>query len=592
MTQPNSVPQLNLAPQLNRPLSLWNPFDYLRFLYWIFFFPQALRWYEEQYLIDNKSHQIKLWIQGSLLTVIIPVSICKLLEEIGYSIDWSEVYFGIILGVGTVVFVQRLAACFGGHLWVVYGVAWFIIYGTTLSVTDCLLTPLGFYGFGVWLFSGILLNLILSIWFSWELDLAHTLPNNISSLINLLKMIAVLLFFLPIVSFIAKTYGIAYSILFLMISIVICLVGKYGTPTKLAVEYSLIAGVALCILLIFNSSTYQFIILVKISEIILFYFYFLLFFIGSFVVILRPVTWLIGLLLDEEKIKKNSLLFPRITPIPLAFLTTHLTTWLRQDWPVGLHNANELLRYSHQFIPVVKAINQVLPETPSEQLIFRVSQLATNSTGWQLVKYASFSLSEQFQLELKGRRSSELMFTLKPRLDTPSAATAAGFWYLYKECPEAAMEAFDIVRTLMYGEEMLILAQILNQLQEVTYYSELNLDDEYEEEEDDDDDCELNQQVKTIEKLNNIAAIELPTFPSEPLLRPTTWKVLNSLQSVILDLQFIVGETSESTHNSVLSRAIHKLQEIVDNGDTIPEAERNLVINISLTFKEILEEMI
>ena len=43
------VPRLNLAPQLNRPLSLWNPLDYVRLLYWTFFFPQALRWYVRQF---------------------------------------------------------------------------------------------------------------------------------------------------------------------------------------------------------------------------------------------------------------------------------------------------------------------------------------------------------------------------------------------------------------------------------------------------------------------------------------------------------------------------------------------------------------
>ncbi len=42
-----SVPKLDLAPKLKRPLSWWNPLDYLRLLYWVFYFPQALRWYVE-----------------------------------------------------------------------------------------------------------------------------------------------------------------------------------------------------------------------------------------------------------------------------------------------------------------------------------------------------------------------------------------------------------------------------------------------------------------------------------------------------------------------------------------------------------------
>ena len=46
----DAVPRLNLAPKLNRPLQLWNPLDYLRLLYWVFYFPQALRWYEETFV--------------------------------------------------------------------------------------------------------------------------------------------------------------------------------------------------------------------------------------------------------------------------------------------------------------------------------------------------------------------------------------------------------------------------------------------------------------------------------------------------------------------------------------------------------------
>ncbi|MBC7334709.1 MAG: ATP-binding protein, partial [Clostridia bacterium] len=44
-----SVPRLDLAPKLKRPLQPWNPLDYLRLLYWVFFFPQALRWYVETF---------------------------------------------------------------------------------------------------------------------------------------------------------------------------------------------------------------------------------------------------------------------------------------------------------------------------------------------------------------------------------------------------------------------------------------------------------------------------------------------------------------------------------------------------------------
>ncbi|NCR23704.1 MAG: ATP-binding protein, partial [Microcystis aeruginosa L111-01] len=89
----STVPTINLAPKLKRDLSLWNPFDYLLLLYWVFYFPQAIGWYVEtrgggdqlkeqktwrdrmQFLRDHPV-QLRLGIQGLLLTVITVLIIC------------------------------------------------------------------------------------------------------------------------------------------------------------------------------------------------------------------------------------------------------------------------------------------------------------------------------------------------------------------------------------------------------------------------------------------------------------------------------------------------------------------------------------
>ncbi|HSF75644.1 MAG TPA: ATP-binding protein, partial [Microcoleus sp.] len=121
------VPRLDLAPKLKRPLSLWNPLDYLRLLYWVFFFPQALRWYESTFggksnLKDAKtwrekwewlrqnSVQRQLILQALVLIIVMPIGLNRLLEEIGIiSIDLDVgsalglgVMFGVIL-VGSVL---------------------------------------------------------------------------------------------------------------------------------------------------------------------------------------------------------------------------------------------------------------------------------------------------------------------------------------------------------------------------------------------------------------------------------------------------------------------------------------------------------
>ena len=96
----STVPTINLAPKLRRDLSLWNPFDYLLLLYWVFYFPQAVRWYvETRDGGDNHPVQLRLRIQGLLLTVITPLIICSIAANLGLSVDWVGVVWGVVWGV-------------------------------------------------------------------------------------------------------------------------------------------------------------------------------------------------------------------------------------------------------------------------------------------------------------------------------------------------------------------------------------------------------------------------------------------------------------------------------------------------------------
>jgi len=56
MKAEHGVPRLDLAPKLKHPLQLWNPLDYVRLLCWVFFFPQALRWYVDTFA-DSKCRE-------------------------------------------------------------------------------------------------------------------------------------------------------------------------------------------------------------------------------------------------------------------------------------------------------------------------------------------------------------------------------------------------------------------------------------------------------------------------------------------------------------------------------------------------------
>ncbi|MFN6306220.1 MAG: hypothetical protein ACK4XH_05130, partial [Microcystis sp.] len=98
----STVPTINLAPKLRRDLSLWNPFDYLLLLYWVFYFPQAVRWYvETRDGGDNYPVQLRLGIQGLLLTVITPLIIHSIIAaNLGLFVNyWVGAPFGVVLGV-------------------------------------------------------------------------------------------------------------------------------------------------------------------------------------------------------------------------------------------------------------------------------------------------------------------------------------------------------------------------------------------------------------------------------------------------------------------------------------------------------------
>ena len=126
-----TVPKLDLAPKLNRPLSLWNPLDYLQLLYWVFYFPQALRWYIDTFgggyipndemnpargakiLRDNPAQRYLL-LQGLILTIVTPLIICFGIGQFGVAIEWGGVAFGVALGVAVGVACcqpVRLSAC-------------------------------------------------------------------------------------------------------------------------------------------------------------------------------------------------------------------------------------------------------------------------------------------------------------------------------------------------------------------------------------------------------------------------------------------------------------------------------------------------
>ncbi|WP_414621742.1 ATP-binding protein [Calothrix sp. CCY 0018] len=508
MNQQQPVPRLDLAPKLTRPLSLWNPLDYLRLLYWSFFFPQALRWYVKTFgdgyipLIEmnwrnglEKLHKNvkrrELLFQGVVLTVITPVAVCLLLQNIGLPISWASVAFGVAVGV-----------TFGVTFGVAGGVAFSVAGGVAGGVT-----------FGI--AGGVALGVALGMADPVALGVAGGAALGVAG---------------------GAALGVALGVAGV---VALGVAGWLALGVAGGVAGGLAFGVAFG------------------------------------VAILRPESWLILLYFNLRSLQ-NSCLLPRITPLPLPNLSSRLQTWLLNDWEGGLYNSNELLEYTLQFSSVITAINKVINKIPENQLIWYISRLASNPYDWRIVFFASASLTANIKKEfirgifavplsillnnflLNNFRDKLLSYLeIDPRTDNHKRRIAAGFWYLHEKNPNKATDAFALVRSLLYGEEMYTLAFTLTLF-------------------------------KKTKDIKTIASIQLPTFPQENLLRPTTWETLTFLSQVVENTRVLEKSRSKYQRSSALNRALGSLTNILNHPDILPEAERGLILDIAQTWKEAL----
>ncbi|MBN4007030.1 ATP-binding protein [Nostoc sp. LPT] len=495
------VPRLDLKPKLKRSLSIWNPFDYLRLLYWVFFFPQALRWYLDRFgggyipkgemnsrkgweLLRQNAIQRQLLLQGLVLTVITPLAVGLFFQAVNVPVNW----FGVAVGVA-----------FGVAVGVAGGVAFGVAFGVAVGVA-----------FGV--AGGVAFGVAVGVAFGVAVGVAGGVAGGVA---------------------LGVAVGVAVGVAG---GVAVGVAGGVAGGVAVGVAVGVAGGVA-----------------------------------GG-VAVLRPEVWLISSPLNLRTIQNSSWVLPRITPLPLPNLVWRLQNWLQNDWETGLHNTNELLAYTLQFIPVVQAVNRVLAKISSDQIIWNISRLAANPFDWNIVRFTSASLNEtlkstfikdffffplSFFFPRSWREGLQARFNTDTRLDTPARAAAAGFWHLHKKEPARAIEAFAVVRSLLYGEEMFILAQTLAAFEKA-------------------------------EKPAFIAAIQVHPFPQEPLLHPITWKILANLRRVVEDVQFVERSVSRSARSLALNRALGELTNIINQADTLPQAERGLIIDIAQTWKESL----
>ncbi len=567
------VPRLNLAPKRRNPLSLWNPFDYVHLLYWVAFFPQALRWSVISFSRLSSPNRLS------------ELNKIDLSQREDWYIRWSywqwafQSYFGLHKRYLTIaslliglIFFHRIDSSVIGTLGCTLAVAVGVSVGL-ISANPIRLRPnrkssplersedsRPLSGDDLRIIVMFLIVAAVSQVFISS-SLTEIFSSGFATFVAERPRLLLLSFLVPaLIAFIASSSAITSIASYFLINL----------------TYSIASILSLILLLIITGTYFGLTVMLvpplgSVFTVVVGIVLVVLFFSGLYVLpaaalnvlILRPDQWILVSLLRIIP-SHRSKQFGHVTPIPLIGLSSQIFKWLHHDWVTALHNINELLTYTQQFIPIVKAINRSLRTLSGDVLLLRISQLADDPFDWDIIRYVSVSLSN----ELKARSIQSLVYlpsSVKRRLqsyidtsiriNTPARATAAGFLYLYQNKPAKSSEAFSKVRHLPHGEEMYHLANCLS--------AALHAD-----------------------QLNDSKLIEILTIPSSRLLRSDTWSTISRLRSTVDDAQLVYQSYSRSNRSLALNRALGKLTEIAQKIDRVPQAERKLVASITESWQE------
>ena len=515
MSTEQGVPRLDLAPKLKRPLQIWNPLDYLRLLYWAFFFPQALRWYVESFAdprhrdatgrdlvtaLREDPVQRNLAIQGLLLTVLTPLALAAGLQWLGMPIDWLGMAYGMAVGMP-----------FGVGVGMPFGVAAGVAVGVAGSMA-------GSVTFGVAV--GVAVGMMFGAAFQSEVR-----------------------------TMFGMTFGMTFGVVTGMMSGALFAAG-------LGMLRSVVPGTA-----------------VSTESGVMFGWVFSGAFGAVFGVAMaqpRLLDYLVLALPSGWAWSRGKKLISHTTWLPLPGVQKRLEAWLAEDWAAGLASVNELLAYTLQFIPAVRAVNAVLACLPRERLLAAVSELADEPFDWELVRFGSASLGNDmwtgtldgFIVPLLFRRRWQARFSVGLRLDTPARVACAGFWYLHgRNLVQAAM-VFDAVRSIPGGEELFLITVSLAVALEAQ------------------DGAAVGHWLEA-----SAGLVKLP----KPHLRPAVVRTLHRLREVAAEADLAGHAVSPLMCSTALGRAVASLTQLLaDVEETCPQPECAIVKTIAERWRDIL----
>lgn len=542
----NPPPLLDLAPKRKTPLSLWNPFDYVLLLYWVFFFPQALRWYLETFRKVEYKHrnrigrdflqvmrddtvQRNLFFQGLILRITLTIFICWLLTIWHIEISWPAVGFGI------------MASFFFSAA---FGLAGGVSVGTVLGISGCVTAGVAFgVSFGMVQSHNVIANWVMTgLIYSAELGIILGIAGGIGLGLAFSANGGVALAIIRNSTLYVSTSLAGGAAIFITLNIIF---GSHGNLSA-GFLFSLFAGLAF----ILTQSLGANICNLRLLEF--------------------SLAWLPTFLAGKNTNHRYPIL-GRVISIPLPGLHHWLHTQLQNDPAAGLHNINQLLRYSLQFIPVVSAINDWLNNLRDEELYAQVDALANTSYDFHIVRLGSASLSNVLWREaLDGfvllpyilRKKLREKLSTSLRIDTYAHAACAGYWLMHNKDTEAAIAAFSVTRHIRHGEILYQTTQALNSARK----------------------AENLQAIVTWEHENTW--LEQSIHES---LRPQVVAVLRYLCSTAREADVAVESISRLNRSAALGRAVATLTELLNDVEFVcPEMERPIVREIAKKWRDIL----
>jgi len=540
---PNQVPTLNLAPTLKRPLSLTWPPDYLRLLYWCFFFPQAVRWYVETFsavgfdydnitndartninTLRTDSVQRNLLIQSQLTMMFITPMIALLLsfglQTLGYPIDENRVLGGSLLGILFGVVFGLLPGVFGHSL------------------------------FGV--FGGLLGGLITGVVFGLFGDSLFSIRFGI---------------------FAGVLVGVAGSV---FVSLFLGVFGGF----LFSVPTGIVFGIFLGGIAYINGNT---------ANVIVFFLIYLL------CLLLTHTRWLdyvlTGWLSYLSWNKKDYWRLSRVTYLPIPSIYGQLQQWLKQDSAIALANINQLMAYSFQMIPIFRVVHQWLNSLEEQHLIPAINQLAEHRYLWEIIRqgdkpwyktfmeiiYLSFILLPYFVL-YQDIYHQQLNRLFKFSKETPINQCCAGYYFLYQarlqninsklrqQYLEKASQAFAQVRQLPHGN--------------ILYHSTIVLHTAY----------TCHSQADILRWLATFKSLQQALQQADqPPLRPKTINTLRRLHQIALEINIAEQSVSKLNRSAALNRALGELTTLIGEVEEIcPFPEWPIVKTIAEQWREII----